>query len=164
LLEYSKERRGNGVVQFADFYLEDSMGQRTDIAFTGEQIDLVFKLKVSKPNLRKIHLEFSLRNSIGGLLTYLSSSYQNTYWEFPKSGYYVIRCTIPSFPFAPGRISVRGRLVDDHREEADVPLMPLRFISVQMGDFYGTTSSGFKGDVSCLIKGCWHLEEMETAP
>ena len=154
-IEHTKARSGNQKVIFSDFHLENSQGQRVDLALTGEPITLVFELKVNSNEMNKVDLGFSLHSNMDTMLSVLYSSYQGTYVQGLKEGYNQVRCTLPSVDFGQGVIYVKGRIVENG-EEADWPKDIIGKIPIEMGNYYGTGSNGFRQNVPFLIKGNWH--------
>lgn len=153
LIEERNERSGNKKVIFSDFNIEGNNGLLTKRVFSGENVTLVFKLKILDLSVRKIDIGFSLHNSYGDILTYLYSSFQDMYFSNAGSEYLSIRCKLKDFPFSTSKIIVKGRIVSDN-EESDWPKFPLGNISVEPGDFY---QSGKVSEISVpfLIKGDW---------
>lgn len=156
--EAHTQRTGSRDVIFAGFHLENPSGKRIETISVGDDAHFVFTLKVNRAPVTGVDLCFSLHTVLGDKLTYLFSSYQNQCWEFPNEGYEHIRCTIPNFPFAPGRILVKGLLTVD-QTESDWPKPPIGVIDIELGDFYGTGGTNLKDGVPCLVKGLWSRED-----
>jgi len=153
-LETVLERSGNGRVIFSDFFVEDGHGNRIANVLTGDDVVFVFRIKSGQANPGQIDVGFSLHNQSGDTLSVLYSSYQNSLFEVDASGYLDIRCALKEFSFASGRLVVKGRLLVNG-EEADWPRVPLGYVDVENGDFFGTGNLGFSGNVSLLVKGQW---------
>ena len=157
-LESVLERSGNGRVIFSDFFLEDRRGNRIAKVLTGEDVVFVFRIKALDTDPGKMDLGFSLHNHFGDMLSVLYSSYQNQLFKLDGSGYFDIRCTLSDFSFVSGRLMVKGRLLVNG-EEADWPKVPLGFIDIENGDFFGTGNQGFSGSGSFLVKGQWKYHD-----
>jgi lipopolysaccharide transport system ATP-binding protein len=153
-IEFSKNREGSGTVQFADFHIETMSGNKIDAALTGQDVVLVFTLKVNKAIANKVDIGFSFHNTQEEGLANLYSSYQKIVFNDLKQGYSVIKCKIKDFPFAPGRVLLKGRILENDRE-ADWYKNPLGQIDIQMGDFYKTGVVGQANWGHFLIKGEW---------
>ncbi|MBU3714430.1 MAG: ABC transporter ATP-binding protein [Ferruginibacter sp.] len=153
-IELSMNRTGSGSVTFADFYIENIYGERADRIVTGEDIVLVFKLKINQPNADEIDLGFSFEDEDDVPLGNLYSSFQDKFYNL-KEGYHIVKCRLNHFPFAPGKIFVRGRIISNG-EESDYLKDLLGILEVEMGDYYGTGSSGQRDwGAKCLFKGEW---------
>jgi lipopolysaccharide transport system ATP-binding protein len=72
-----------------------------------------------------------------------------------KSGEF--RCHVAKFPLAPGRYCVGTRLLAGG-EEADWLRNWVGYIDVELGDFYGSGSSGFNGPAPVLMSGQWSMQ------
>jgi lipopolysaccharide transport system ATP-binding protein len=153
-IEHSKNRTGDGSVQFADFFIENIHGQKADRIITGEDIVLVFKLIIKQPKVKGIDIGFSFEDEDATPLGNLYNSFQEVYYNFDQ-GYHLVKCKLEKFPFAPGDLTVRGRIVADGNE-ADYLKDILGVIKVEMGDFYGTGQLGQKDfNSKLLFKGEW---------
>ena len=153
-IEDCQKRSGSGDVTFAGFHIEDSAGQIVNTVSTGDDVHLVFKVKINRRGIKGVDLGFSIHTTLGDTLSVLYSSFQNKCWDLPEEGYQDLRCTIRHFSFAPGSLVVKGRLLT-HSIEADWPRVPLGLINVEAGDFYGTGRDPDKADIPFLIKGAW---------
>ena len=83
----------------------------------------------------------------------LYSSYHNKLYNLTE-GYTEIRCSVPNFPFTPGRILVGGRILENGIE-ADWCKDKLGSIDIQMGDFYRTGIIGQTNWGQYLISAKW---------
>lgn len=153
-IEHSKNRYGDGSVQFADFFIENIYGQKADRIITGEDIVLVFKLIIKQPKVKGIDIGFSFEDEDATPLGNLYNSFQEVYYDF-EQGYHLVKCKLEKFPFGPGNLTVRGRIVADGNE-TDYLKDILGVIKVEMGDFYGTGQFGQKDwNSKLLFKGVW---------
>ncbi|MFV0419946.1 MAG: ABC transporter ATP-binding protein [Dysgonomonas sp.] len=154
-IEESTNRVGIQDVLFADFYVENGSGNRLETVITGEDIFLVFVLKVNK-SINNVDLGFSFHDQYGDNITNLYSSYQNVTFDLnAENQYYTLKCRLDNFPFSSNNISVRG-LIKAHEEVQDWPKDALGNISVEQGDFYKTGRSRMDGfGAKVLIKGVW---------
>lgn len=156
-IELWTDRLGTGDVIFADFYMESINGTRIDTITTGDDVYLVFVLKVNKDNLRNIDLGFSLHDIYREPISNLYSSFQNTYFSFNKKGqqYYTVKCKLSDFAFASNTLIVRGLIRIDN-EIMDWPQDNLGQIYIEQGDFY--SMGRYKKDgwnSKFLIRGEW---------
>lgn len=154
-LESITNRTGTQAVSFAGFHIEDSQGRCVDTVSCGDDVTLVFCLKINSSNVRKVDIGFRLHDPYDACLVVLYSSLQGRYWTFEHPGYKEVRCGLPDFAFAPGRLTVKGRILADN-QEADWPRPPIGVINVVDGDFYETGRSCKYGGASFLLKGNWH--------
>ena len=153
-IEYSLNRAGDGVVKFADFYIENSYGERADRVIIGEDIVLVFKLKVNQNDVKNIDIGFSFEDEDDTPLGNLYSSFQEVYFSLDE-GYHIVKCKVANFPFAPEKIFVRGRIVANGNE-SDYLKDVLGELEVEMGDFYKSGSLGQKNwRAKVLFTGNW---------
>ena len=150
----SKNRTGSKSIIFADFYLENSDGQKISKVITGDDVTLVFGIIVNNSKVKNANLGFSIHDIYGDILAVLYSNYQNYYLSDLVEGNNIVKCTIHDFPFAPGRIQIRGR-IEENGEEADWLKEPLEYVDIEMGDYYKTGQIGFNGKTNFLIKGRW---------
>ncbi|KVV15870.1 ABC transporter ATP-binding protein [Flavobacterium sp. TAB 87] len=157
-VENIKARRGTGDVIFSRFYLENNSEKIIDKAISGEDVFLVFILKIQDKTWNNIDLGFSFHDSYGNLLTVLYSSFQNEKFDAQNQEYLVVKCKLNEFNFAPGRIQVMGRIVSNEIE-LDWPQNILGTIDVEMGDFYRTGRKGYTDNANFLIKGEWSSKE-----
>ena len=153
-IEFSTNRSGNGIVQFADFQVESENGVLIDTVLTGQDIVLVFTLKVNIPIANNVDIGFSFHNSQDINLASLYSSYQKIVFNDLKEGYAIIKCKINDFAFSPGSVIIMGRILENSNE-SDWYKGNLGVIEVQMGDFYQTGLIGQSNWGNMLIKGEW---------
>jgi lipopolysaccharide transport system ATP-binding protein len=153
-LEHIEHRQGTGDVLFSGFHLENNIGENIDKAISGEEITLVFTLKIKNESYNNIDLGFSFHDNYGDLLTVLYSSYQNKTFNINNQGYCTIKCKLNEFNLAPGRIQVMGRIVSNGIE-LDWPQNILGIIDVEMGDYFRTGNLGYRNNANFLIKGKW---------
>jgi lipopolysaccharide transport system ATP-binding protein len=153
-IEGSTNRVGDGMVTFADFHIENNYGVRVDKVITGEDVVLVFKIKVHQSNVRDIDIGFSFEDEYDTPLGNLYSSFQDVYYHFDE-GYHTIKCKLSNLPFPAEKIFVRGRIIAN-RNESDYLKDVLGTLSVEMGDFYRTGSMGQRNwGAKCLFSGNW---------
>ena len=153
-LELITNRTGNQTVSLSRFHIEDTSGRFVDTVSSGDDVNLVFQLRVNHSDIKKVDVGFRLHDAFGACLSVLYSSFQGRYWTFKKPGYYFVRCKLKNFAFAPGRISVKGRVLVDNLE-ADSLHLPIGVINIVDGDFYGTGRSSQCGGASLLLTGSW---------
>ncbi len=153
-IEFSTNRTGDGAVQFADFYIENTEGKRADRVISGEDIVLAFKLKINRTKVNDIDIGFSFEDEDETPLGNLYSSFQDVFYHYDE-GYKIVKCRINQFPFAPGKIFVRGRIVSDGNE-SDYLKDVLGVLEVEMGDYYKTGSLGQRDwGAKVLFAGKW---------
>ncbi len=157
-LSLSKNRSGDEKVKFVEFYIENEKGQVIENVLNGDFVNFCFKIYAQNLLLipSNIDLGFSIQTSENELITVLYSSYQNNVVKIEKSGYYTIKCGIPSFSINQGEYIVKGRILCNN-VESDWLKDPLGKINVMKGDFYNTGNLGFDGKSKFLIKGQWEL-------
>lgn len=153
-IEFSTNRTGDSAVKFADFYIENLHGERADRVITGEDIVLVFKLKVNASDVKDIDIGFSFEDEDDTPLANLYSSFQDVFFSMSE-GYHIVKCRLNHFPFAPGKIFVRGRIIANGNE-SDYLKDVLGILEVEMGDFYKTGSPGQRDwGAKVLFTGDW---------
>jgi lipopolysaccharide transport system ATP-binding protein len=152
-LEFIQKRSGNRKVLFSLFHVENIDGENLDLISSGQRVYFVFRLKINDQNIGKIDLGFSVHNIYGDMITYLYSSFQQTFFESNGDDYMVIKCCLDEFPFGESKVYVKGRILVDG-EEADWPADNIGELNVEKGDFYrtGTTITNI---APILIKGKW---------
>ena len=155
-LEDEKNRSGNGKVRFADFWVENTYGNKVEHVLTGDELVFVFKVKIYDDTAGNIDLGFSFHDTYGDIFSVLYSSYQHKFFHTSQhsNGYKEIRCKIKEFPFSLPQIEIRGRIVVE-KEETDWPHVPLGILSIGKGNFFETGHRGFEGNVPVLLKGEW---------
>lgn len=153
-IELSKNRIGTQQIQFADFFIENTRGTKIEKAMTGEDVVLVFVVKVNS-KARNVNLGFSIHDSYGDSIAILYSSFQNIKFKDFPIGYHTIKVKIKSLPVSPGKVYIRGR-IEENGIEADWYKDYLGKIEIEMGDFYNTGSIGVRDyNTKFLIKGEW---------
>ncbi len=157
-IETLKDRSGTGTVIFTDFYLENHKGVKVKSLNTGDEITLVFVVKVNEPDCKNIDIGFSFHDSLNDTLSILYSGYQNCTFNNLPIGYTIIKCTLKNFCLSPGLLPVYGRILENGIE-ADWLKKPLGVLDVEMGDFYKTGNIGNVNNVKCLITGKWKISK-----
>ena len=147
------KRSGNGKITFSDFYVENGINENAKSIFTGDNIKLVFVLKVNDPSVKKINIGFSLHNDLDDIQTYLYSEFQNTYYQPDEEETIIVKFELDEFPFTSTRLFVHGRIVCDG-VESDWPKQCVGRINIENGDFYKTGKDS-ENIAPFLIKGRW---------
>jgi lipopolysaccharide transport system ATP-binding protein len=167
-LLHRTDRTGSGRVKLADFWIEDSDGNRIATAMSGSDLDLVFLLSCDDHHsVRAVDVGFSLHLQDGAMLCVLYSSYTGNFY-YPTQSLGTFRCRIARLPLNAGRYGIGARIMINN-EEADWPRDGIGFLQVEVGDFYGTGSRGFEATVPSLatpllIDGQWmNAPEAATA-
>ena len=157
-LHLLKNRKGNGIVVFEKFHLENEKGQVIDQVLTGDCLIFCFTIRVNSIILDEVLIDvgFSLHSSEEELISALYSSFQNSEVKVDKEGCYIVKCKIPNLSIGEGEYIVRGRIIADN-VESDWLKEPLGKFNVFKGNFYGTGNSGFEGKPKFLLKGSWDL-------
>lgn len=152
-IEEITNRSGTQKVIFAGFFIEDLQGRKLETVLSGQDVILVFKVKVNQPS-KLINIGFSIHNYLGDNLSVLYSSYQSTFFSFDEGGYHYVKCLIKNISLAAGKYQIKGR-IEESGVESDWLKEQLGSITVEMGNYYGNGSLGFSGNVPFLIKGEW---------
>ena len=157
-LHLLKNRRGNGLIVFKKFHLENDKGQVIDQILTGDTIVFCFTLMVNTVILDEMLIDvgFSLHTNEDELISVLYSSYQDSEVKVDKEDSYIVKCRITHLSLGEGEYIVRGRILAN-KVEADWLKDPLGKFNVFKGNFYGTGNSGFEGRSKLLLKGAWEL-------
>ncbi|MGY2133419.1 ABC transporter ATP-binding protein [Hymenobacter sp. HD11105] len=148
-----KSRKGNGNVLFSEFRIENTEGSTITSVLTGEDIVLVFNLKINNKNINKIDVGFSLHNTYDEIQTYLYSSFQDVYFSSGGSDYLTVKFLLKDFPFSQSKLLVKGRILADGLE-ADWPQESLGILNIEPGDFFSNGKTA-ENITPFLIKGTW---------
>ena len=152
-IESVSNRTGTQKAIFSGFHLENTSGRRIDKILSGQDVVFKFRVKIND-SCQKINLGFSIHNYFGDTLSVLYSGYQSEYFTFTEKGYPYISCTIRNIALSPGKYIVKGR-IEENDTELDWLKEKLGYIEVEMGDYYGTGSVGYSGNIPMLVKGEW---------
>ncbi len=148
------DRSGSQSVTFNELTFETGRKGVADTIFTGDDMILNFKLKVTDKSVKKINIGFSIHNAWGDRLCVLYSGYQGVFYDANEE-YLHIKCQLNHLDFSPGSYTVIGR-IEANGLEADWPKESIGTFNVIMGDFYNTGSLGFVSErVPVLVKGEW---------
>ena len=153
-IENSIRREGNKKVIFSSLDFQTTSGVSVDSILTGQDLVLVFKLKVNSKEINKVDIGFSIHDKNYQGICNNYSSYQNVFFENPNSDYMIAKAHISELFLVPGNYIIQGRIVVDD-EESDYCFEDLGEIKVSMGDFY---KSGVIGQVNwgnVLLKASW---------
>lgn len=150
------DRSGTGTVRLTDFHLEDLEGNRIGVAVSGMDLVLVLNYEGAPgATLRNVDAGISISNSSGVMLFVLYRSYTGAAFdEIPTRGEF--RCSLSRLPLSEGKYSLEARVMVAG-VEADWPRDSIGSIDVESGDFYGTGSRGFNGNVPLLVNGEWSV-------
>jgi lipopolysaccharide transport system ATP-binding protein len=148
------ERSGNGDVVFAGFHLENTNGKTVTRFSSGENLCLVFKLKINAQRANKVDVGFNIHTQYGEVIARLYSSYVNKCWDFEGEQCAVVRCNVRNMLLSPGRYLIKGRIMVNGIE-SDWLKMPLGSIEMELGEFYGkdTHVEGLASPL--LVDGSW---------
>jgi lipopolysaccharide transport system ATP-binding protein len=151
------DRKGNGQIQLAGFWMEDASGKPLDAIRSGMDINFVFEYVCPQATpLQNVDIGFSFHTMTGNPLFILYSSNSGVTFDITHSRG-VIRCKILRFPLPAGQYLLGARMTVKG-EEADWPQDGVSEIQVDEGDFYGTgrTHIGYtKQTPAFLINGEW---------
>jgi len=154
-LRNRKDRTGNGLIKFSDFYITDENGEKLNIVQSGQNIYFVFEYESNAPeNLKNIDLGFSIHRSDNTTLSVYYSSYDNIFFNnLEKRGQ--ISVYLKNFFLSKGEYRIGARILNNN-EEADWPRDGIAVITVESGNFYQVTK-GNEFNNMFLIKGEWTL-------
>jgi lipopolysaccharide transport system ATP-binding protein len=152
-LHVIRNRKGNGLAIFSDFYITTLKGEEIFSILTGQ--DIIFNFKIyAKKKCKKVDLGFSFLTTDGVMISNLYANYQNMQFELHE-GYSIISCHVKDFPFCSPKLIVRGMLYVDG-ELSDWPSTHLGMINIEKGDYYQTGKNS-SNDIQFLFKGKWSL-------
>ncbi|MBM3907995.1 MAG: ABC transporter ATP-binding protein [Gemmatimonadetes bacterium] len=148
------DRTGSGAVRLTSCHLEDAHGRRISHVPSGSDVTVVLGYAALEgERLQRVDVGVSLSTESDQMLFVLYSGYTGqVFGPLATSGCF--RCSIPRFPFAPGRYRLGARVLAG-TDEADWPRDGVGEFDVVPGDFYGTGSSGYEGTAPVMITGEW---------
>jgi lipopolysaccharide transport system ATP-binding protein len=152
-LENIIERSGNRKALFSSFHIENDNGNQISKLLTGQDIILVFRLRVVDNSVENIDVGFSFHNIYDEMLSYLYSSFQKISIKPGQGEFIKVKCKIERFPFSEGKIYIRGRLLADGIE-ADWPKENIGEVDVEYGDYY-RTGNIINNMAPYLVNGLW---------
>lgn len=150
-LAETAERTGSLAARFVGFSVEHQSG--ASVVVGGEPVQFMFSIR-SSMSCKAIDIGFSLHDTQDAVLSVLYSSYQNQVFDLEANETRVVKFTWDPVSLSPGIYTVRGRMLVDG-VLSDWPRVPLGTLTVEMGDFYGSGSLGFRGRTVFLMKGTW---------
>jgi len=153
-IEKSTRREGNKKVIFSNLDFQTESGVSVDSILTGQDLVLVFRLKVNSKQIKKIDIGFSIHDKNHQGICNNYSSYQNIFYENPNSDYMIVKAHIQDLFLVPGNYIIQGRVVVDD-EESDFCFEDLGEIKVSMGDFYQSGVIGQANWGNVLLKAKW---------
>lgn len=156
-IEFERARKGNGKVIFSDVFIEDENYNKIDTILTGQQIFIVFILKVIEKKSSQVDIGFSIHNEIEDPISVTYSSYQNNMFDLNDLGYYRIKFKYSNFNISPGNKKIKG-IINVNSELSDWPESILCQFNVKMGDFYLSGQTKINNQVQILVKGDWTIE------
>jgi lipopolysaccharide transport system ATP-binding protein len=156
------DRTGNGLVKLSGMSVQDHSGNEIETVLTGEDLVLVFRLKVGNEAIRNIDFGLNFYDQEDDNMGVNYSSYHGIHFDAPAHSDLFIRCRIPRFPFTIGTYKVGTRILVNN-EEADWLLGGAGFIRVENGDFFGTGSSGFSHSGMTNFPADWQTIQTASA-
>jgi len=151
-IETEKNRQGNGIVKFIDFYVTNLYGEKRTMVLTGDDVILNFKVKAVEKCV--VDLGFSFFSSEDQMISVLYSSYQNFIIEL-EVGVTIVSCRINKFSICLDKVIVRG-LINVNGILSDWPKTHLGIINIEKGDYYGTGKISLT-KTQFLINGDWKI-------
>ena len=139
---------------FSSLDFQTTSGVSVDSILTGQDLVLIFKLKVNSKEINKVDIGFSIHDKNHQGICNNYSSYQNIFYENPNSDYMIVKAHIQDLFLVPGNYIIQWRVVVDD-EESDFCFEDLGEIKVSMGDFYQSGVIGQANWGNVLLKAKW---------
>ena len=154
----SLRRRGTGAVQLTGFSLRDDTGRPLNAVSSGDKIHIALDYECdASARVDDLTIGISIHTQLGEVLSvYYSDFVGAQFRDVPLRGRLI--CTIPDFPFSPGRYYLGTRMLANGLE-ADWPQDFVGVIDVEAGDFYGAGAFDRHTLGPILLRGDWQVRE-----
>ena len=153
----SLRRRGTGAIQLTGFSLRDHAGLPLNAVASGDTTHIALDYEcAASTRVDHLTIGISIHTQLGEVLSIYYSDFADTqFGDVPLCGRFT--CTIPDFPFSPGRYYVGARVLANGLE-ADWPQDFIGAIDVEAGDFYGAGAFGRHTLGPILLRGEWQVQ------
>ncbi len=148
-----KDRSGTGDVKLVDFHLENEDGEKIERILNGNTVKLCFSYRTKREQgAEDVNLNIVVEREAGERVFQLGTRFTGRQIEhLPHNGRIV--CTIKRFPLAPGKYKLNLYL-ESEMNVSDY-IIPLTYLDVVDGDFYGSGYQVFENESKILIDGKW---------
>ena len=152
-LDERKDRMGTGEVRLTSFHIEDERGNRIERIPNGHTVRLVFGYRSrDSQGAKNVDLGINVKTEKGERIFQFGTRFTGQrFKKIPPKGYII--CTIKRFPLVPGRYSLEAYL-EVNTDPSDY-VIPLTYIDVIDGDFYGSGYQVYENESKILIDGTW---------
>jgi len=157
-LKDRKDRRGNGLVKFTDFHIEDEQGNILEDQNIKSGSNITFVLGYECDDVSKvsnIDVGISLHTHDSLTLSVLYSSYLGKIFQnISPTGEF--RFTLKELMLIEGDYRVGARIIVNGAE-SDWPQNGIGLFKVNQNNFYTSKNNGFKNKAPLLLKGKWEI-------
>ncbi len=149
-------RTGSGAVRLTGFRLQDALERPLTAVGSGDEVNIVLDYESDGGHrIGSLSVGLSIHDLHGSVLSIFYNDYAGQEFNDVLSTGRII-CTIPDFPFSPGRYYVGARLLANGLE-ADWPQDLFGVLDVEAGDFYGAGPIGQHGIGPILLRCDWQI-------
>ena len=148
-----KDRSGTGDVKLVDFHIENESGEKIDKIRNGSTVKLCFSYRTKREQgAEDVDLNIVVERETGERVFQLGTRFTGQQIKhLPHKGHIV--CAINRFPLAPGKYTLNVYF-ESEMSAADY-IIPLSYLDVVDGDFYGSGYQVFENESKILIDGKW---------
>ncbi len=148
-----KDRSGTGDVKLVDFHIENENGEKIDRIHNGNTVKLCFCYRTKREQgAEDVDLNIVVERETGESVFQLGTRFTGQQIKhLPHNGQIV--CTIKRFPLVPGKYKL-SLYLESEMSAADY-IIPLSYLDVVDGDFYGSGYHIFEKESKFLIDGKW---------
>ncbi|MBT3879387.1 MAG: ABC transporter ATP-binding protein [Candidatus Scalindua sp.] len=152
-IAHRKDRSGTGDVRLVDFHIENEYGEKIDRIRNGNTVKFCFSYCTKREQgANSVDLNIVVERETGKSVFQLGTRFTGQQIKhLPHKGQIV--CTIKRFPLVPGKYKLNLYL-ESEMNVADY-IIPLTYLDVIDGDFYGSGYQVFENESKILIDGKW---------
>ncbi len=152
------DRSGSGDVKLVDFYIENEIGEKIDRIQNGNTVKLYFCYRTKREQGAKdVDLNIVVERETGENVFQLGTRFTGQQIKhLPHKGQIV--CTIKRFPLVPGKYKL-SLYLESEMSAADY-IIPLSYLDVVDGDFYGSGYHVFEKESKILIEGTFTFQDL----
>ncbi|CAN5375641.1 ABC transporter ATP-binding protein [soil metagenome] len=147
-------RSGNGKLRLVGFSIQDASHTPVNAVASGDSVKVILDYESpEKEAIDRVTVGISIHDQKGDILSIFYSDYAGADFSLLRPvGCFI--CTLPDFPFSPGRYYVGARVLVNGLE-ADWPRDLLGYIDVEAGDFYGGGIASSHNVGPIMLRGSW---------